>query len=578
MELKKMFLLFILGCLFIQCESDFLNRPDIDSLSEPSFWKSTNDLKLYVNRFYSSFPGWNANQYSGGIYWSDTGTDNIIQPNVSTLMAGNNTEDTGNASWNFSNIRRANIFMSNYELVGDNFDEYKHYVGEALFFRAYFNFTLLNNYGEYPYSNEVLTEVSEELYAPRTARDIIAQNIISDLDLAINYMDSGRKSNGNRLSREIAMLFKARVALYEGTWEKYHTGTDFGVAGSDGSSFLTIAVNAAMDVMNSGIYSIHNTGNPGNDYWDLFNQENLASHAEIMLWQAYDAELSLAHNGHRYLAVNGGGRGISKALIDDYLCIDGEPIASSLLYEGDEDLPLVSTNRDLRMSQTIWLPGQPMNIEGTTVLREFELPAIDLTGESLCVTGYQIRKGAHPDIKYKEVREGTTTSPIFRYAEALLILAEAKAELGIISQADIDNTINKLRERAGMPNLVIASITTDPNWHFPDLPAIINEIRREWRIEFAAEGYRMRNLKRWAAMDEVIVGKRVLGAKFKQADFPDMVPGIDVQVNAEGYIDAHASELPAGMQFNILRDYLLPIPQKELVLNTNLTQNPGWGN
>jgi len=581
MSIKKIFLLVTLVCLFVQCDDDFLDRSDLDTISEPSFWKSTNDLKLYVNRFYNpkgnkTFPGWNSNEYSGGIYWADTGTDNIIRPTVSTLMAGNNTEDTGNGSWKFDNIRRANYFMANYETVEADFDTYKHYVGEALFFRAYFNFTMLKNYGEYPYTNEVLSEVSEELNAPRTPRNTIVQNIIADLDEAIGHMDSGRKGKGNRLSSEIAMLFKARVALYEGTWEKYHAGTDFGVSGSDGSSFLTIAASAANDVISSGIYSIHNTGDTANDYWNIFNQENYAGHSEVMFWRAYNADLSLAHNGQRYLSVSGGGRGISKGLVDDYLCTDGQPIATSALYQGDADLPTVSANRDLRLSQTIWLPGQAMNSDGATVLREFELPDLDLTGESVCVTGYQIRKGAHPDKKYKTVRSGTTSSPIFRYAEALLIFAEAKAELGTITQADVDVTINKLRARAGMPNLSIGGITTDPNWLYPSLSPIINEIRREWHVEFAVEGYRMNDLKRWAAMGDVIVGKRVLGAQFSQTDFPDMVIGQDVQVDANGYIDAHANEVPSGMQFVLGRDYLLPVPKQELTLNPDLTQNPGW--
>ncbi len=576
MNLKKIIILFGLFGLFAQCDSDFLDRPDLDTISEASFWKSPNDLKLYVNRFYNDFPGWSTNSWNGGIYWGDTGTDDIIKHGVSQLLAGNYTEDSGNNLWTFGNIRRMNIFMANYKNVEADFEDYKHYVGEALFFRAYFNFTLLQNFGEFPYTDKVLTENSEELHAPRTARNIIASNIINDLNDAISYMDSGRKSNGNRLSREIAMLFKARVALYEGTWERYHAGTPFGVEGSDGSSFLAIAENAAKDVMNSNVYSIHNTGNPEQDYFNVFNQESYANHAEVMLWQAYSTDMGLTHNGQRFLAFNGGGRGISKGLVDEYLCTDGKPIAKSSLYQGDADLPTVSTNRDLRLSQTIWIPGQPMEIDGINVLRTFKLPDIDKQGTDQCITGYQIRKGSTPDIKYHEVRMGTTSSPIFRYAEALLIYAEAKAELGTLTQTDVDNSINLLRARAGMPDLVIANISTDPNWLYPGLSPVINEIRREWHVEFAAEGYRMDNLKRWAAMKDVIVGKRTLGAIFKQSDFPNMVIGTDVKVDANGYIDPHVNEVPNGMQFNLERDYLLPIPQSQLVLNPKLTQNPGW--
>ncbi len=576
MILKRIFILSALLCLFARCNDDFLDRPDLDTISSDLYWRSTNDLKLYVNKYYSSFPGWNANQYSGGIYWADVGSDNMIQPNVSARLAGNSTVETGNGAWNFANIRAINIFMANYEKVEDDFEKYKHYVGEALFFRAYYNFQLLVNYGSYPYSNELLTDTSEELYAPRTPRNEIAQNIIADLDLAAEYMNSGKQSRGNRLCKEVAQLFKARVAIFEGTWEKYHAGTEYGVSGSDGSSFLTIAAAAANDVISSGHFDIYDTDTPESDYSMVFNQPDYSTNSEVMLWQAYDASLSLAHNGQRYLADNGGGRGISKSLVDEYLCTDGEPIATSALYQGDDDLPTVSANRDLRLSQTIWLPGQPMNVDGANVLREFILPDLDKQGESLCVTGYQIRKGANPDIAYKTVREGTTSSPIFRYAEALLIYAEAKAELGTITQADVDLTINKLRDRAGMPDLNLASIVTDPNWAFPTLSPIINEIRREWRVEFAAEGYRFNDMLRWAAFDELVVGKRIKGAKFKQSDFPDMEVGTHVLLDENGYVDAHQNEVPSGMQFVVTRDYLLPVPQQELTLNPDLTQNPGW--
>jgi len=577
MKLKKIFILFILVSFAIGCDDDFLDRPDLDTITTDNFWRSKNDLQLYVNKYYTYFPGWSANSYNGGIYWSDSNTDNIIRPNVDSRLAGNNTEESSNSSWNFSRIRDMNIFMANYETVQDEFDNYKQYVGEALFFRAYFNYSLLRNYGEYPYSNDVLTETSEELAGPKSARNEIVDKILADLDNAIDYMPSGRISNGNRLSSEIAMLFKARVALYEGTWEKYHAGTGFGVSGSDGLSFINIAADAAKDVIDSGIYSIYNTGNPNEDYWNVFNQPDFGGHAEVMLWQKYDVDLGLAHNGQRYLSSSGGGRGISKLLVDDYLCTDGQPIGVSGLYQGDDDLPMVSSNRDLRLSQTIWLPGQAMTIENGVVTETFDLPDLDESGQSLCVTGYQIRKGANPDNIYKSnSRQGTTSSPIFRYAEALLIYAEAKAELGSITQDDVDITINLLRARVGMPNLNIGSIVTDPNWLYSAVSPIINEIRREWHVEFAAEGYRKDDLMRWAAMDEIIVGKRILGAKFKQSDFPGMIIGTHVLVNGDGYIDAHQNEVPSGMQFNVNRDYLLAIPQRELTLNPNLTQNPGW--
>src|SRR5690606_25103978 len=119
---------------------------------------------------------------------------------------------------------------------------------------------------------------------------------------------------------------------------------------------------------------------------------------------------------------------------------------------------------------------------------------------------------------------GTTGKILFRYAEALLNYAEAKAELGTLTQTDLDISINKLRDRVAMPHLVMSNIQTDPNWSFPNLSPVINEIRRERRVELVAEGFRWNDIARWAAADELIVGKRYLGAKFNNVDYPSFAP------------------------------------------------------
>ena len=126
-----------------------------------------------------------------------------------------------------------------------------------------------------------------------------------------------------------------------------------------------------------------------------------------------------------------------------------------------------------------------------------------------------------------------------------------------------------------MAELRIASITTDPNWDFPDLSPAINEIRRERRVELACEGYRLMDLLRWRAHG-LFVNKRPKGFHFNPSEFPTMVPEKDVYLDENGYVDLYKVSLPNGYQFNPDRDYLLPLPTTELVLNTNLTQNPGW--
>ena len=135
----------------------------------------------------------------------------------------------------------------------------------------------------------------------------------------------------------MAQLFQSRIALFEGTWEKYHAGTAFGVTGSDGSSFLQKAVNVTAALMaNPDGYGLENL-NGSMKYWGLFNRLSYASSPEVMLWRQYDVNLNGGHRWFRY-TTGGAARGLTKDLVDAYLCIDGKPIGTSTLYKGDNNL------------------------------------------------------------------------------------------------------------------------------------------------------------------------------------------------------------------------------------------------
>jgi len=578
MKSYKSIYLFFLLFLGVGCSEDFLDRPDLDNITTDSFWQTPNDLNLYVIQFYTSLPSWNPGEWSGGIYWDDDNSDNLLYFDVNTRLAGNNTITSGNGNWSYDDIRALNIFFANYKTVSAPFEEVQQYVGEAHFFRAFYYFGLLRNYGSVPWITEPLSTDSEQLYSERTPRNVLTDSILAELDNAISLLPPGEQSNGNRLNNEIAMIFKSRVALYEGTWEKYHANTPFGVEGSTGEKYLEIAAQTAEQLIdNPGGYGIHNTGDPMQDYWELFNQTSYTGHTEVMLWRDYDVDLGIAHNGQRYLPRIGGGRGLTQNLVDAYLCTDGQPISLSDLYQGDEGLLNVAANRDPRLHQSLFLPGDPMEVTGGEVLQTFEKAPLGASGSAGCPTGYMIYKGANPDPnQYFSGGVGTTSSPIFRFAEVLLNFAEAKAELGTITQADLDKSVNIMRARVDMPNLTLDNISIDPEWLFSDLSPIINEIRRERQVEFALEGHRFDDLMRWQAADEVIVGQRLKGAYFIPEEFPDLVVGTDVLLDENGYIDPHQGQVPNGFEFNTERDYLLPLPLDEITLNPDLTQNPGW--
>src|SRR5690606_22305379 len=198
-------------------------------------------------------------------------------------------------------------------------------------------------------------------------------------------------------------------------------------------------------------------------------------------------------------------------LVDSYLCIDGLPISRSSNYLGDDNLVEVVQNRDPRLEQSIWVPGDPINILGANDTTFFERADIHQTGSYLCVTGYQLKK--HSNARGENLKQNYYQSEIgsivFRYAEALLNFAEARAELGEITQSDLDLTINLLRDRVDMPHLLLNQIVHDPQWDYPQLSPIINEIRRERRVELAFEGLRLHDFLRWRA-HELILNTRLL--------------------------------------------------------------------
>lgn len=553
------------------CGEDFLDKSPLDAISSTAYWKTPTDLEMYVNQYYTVFP----NETNTDNDLLDGNSDNMILVSINPTLAGTRVAPASGGTWNsyWTSIRSINYFFQNHQSVEAPFELTRQYVGEAHFFRAYYYFSLVRDYGDVPWVNVPLDVDSEQLYAERTPRNVVMDSIIADLDKAIAYMVNKGEGSASRLNSQVALLFKSRVALFEGTWEKYHAGTEFGVAGSDGTKYLTMARDAAKQLIDGGYYDIYSQGTPHEDYLHFFGQDDYSSNPEVMLWKKWDESLGLV----RWSPSKWGmGRGITKSLVDSYLCSDGLPIAVSTAYQGDDNLLEVVKNRDPRLRQSIWVPGDAMNILATNDTTFFERADIHQTGSYLCVTGYQLKKhsnawGENLKLNHYQSQIG---SIVFRYAEALLNYAEARAELGEITQSDLDLTVNKLRDRVAMPHLRLDNIVHDPQWDYPTLSPIINEIRRERRVELAFEGLRLHDFLRWRA-HHLVVGKRSLGATFVPEDYPEMEEGVNVYTTS-GYIDAHQKALPNGYGFKPDRDYLNPIPTMELTLNDKYYQNPGW--
>ncbi|MGX5819684.1 RagB/SusD family nutrient uptake outer membrane protein [Chitinophaga lutea] len=563
---------------FGSCKEDFLQKDPLDQVSEDVYFRTTSDLMLYVNQFYSpanrllDFGSTGGLNYNRTVFGLDLGTDDFINATVSPLLNGTRVVPPSGGGWDYSLVRKVNYFFQNYTRCKDPFDNYKQYLGEAHFFRALIYFKLLRTFGDVQWFSKVLDTNSPELMDPRTPRNVIADSILADLDKAALYMTVEKNSNGLRPNKWVALALQARVALYEGSWEKYHAGTPFGVTGSDPNKYFTKAAEAAGAIMASGRFQIYSTGKPEQDYYNLFTLPDYASNNEVLLWKKFDKGLGIVN----YRSVSSDfpdGTGITKGLSDSYLCKDGQPISVSPMFGGHTSMASELKDRDPRYAQTIFSPAMPWEIKGVDTLTWGTAVYSKLfnSSEYSTPTGYVIRKGYSAAFVNHDLSGGTEPVIFFQYNEVLLNYAEAKAELGQLTQAEADKSIKLLRDRAGMPKLDVSAIVNDPKWDFPTISPLLNEIRRERRVELSLVGFRWDDVARWAGADELIVGKRpkgiLYGKNFAKNPYPN---------DADGFMDPFKVAMPNGYGFKIDRDYLSPLPQTELTLNKALKQNPGW--
>ena len=559
MKLKYLLYSSIIGVTTLTgCNDAFLERSP-QNINDQTYWTSPSDLQTYANAFYDILP-------HGVSNYDDTWSDNQVPRGVESYIWGQYAVPTEDGSWSksaWSNLRYINYFMTHYGTVTGDEGEINRYVGEMRFFRALQYFSKVMTYGDVPWLEEDMNTDSPELYGPRTPRNEVIQHIIDDLDFAIEWLPEGRVSSGdNRLTADVARHIKARVCLYEGTYYKYHTEL-----GYEWQSLLQEAVEASDALINSGNYSIYNMNDPEHDYYNMFIMEDKSNLSEAILYIDYADPLRRHNWGHGAWEAN---TGFSKDFIDSYLYADGLPKALTSYPTDDATIAEEFANRDPRLKQMV------LNnefFEGNSAFQGHEVASDDAYVNTFCTTGYQTIKGYDPATGHLGYTLETADGIAYRYAETLLINAEAKAELGTINQSDLDKTINVLRDRVGMPHLMMEVGFTDPNWpdYGYDLSPLLQEIRRERRIELAGEGFRWNDICRWKAgklfeNPMTYVGKKVTtGTRTDEGYaivYPDYTnPDLSIGGNSRKWEDQR---------------YLLPIPTNELQLNPALEQNPGW--
>ena len=585
--INALFLSAAIAC--ISCE-DMLDYQPKDRLSPDTYFKTETDCELWTNNYYTVFPS------AEGIYSEPY--DVIVRDVLADEISGVRKPMPTDGNWNWKKLREMNFFLSRASQVEDESVRLE-YEGLTRFFRAYFYFEKVKRYGDVPWVDRPLGSDEEELYEGRDPRESVMEKVMEDVDFAIANLPEVQ--NVYRVTRWTARALKSRIALFEGTFRKYH--------GLDGyEEFLQACVNASEPFL-TGPYSIYTSGST--PYQDLFTSQN-AIGTEIILARAYTSAISgMTHDVNGHLTGATMGRpGMTRNVVNMYLMRDGSRYTDQADY-ATKTFVEECKNRDLRMAQTLRTPGYK-RIGGSKEL------APDL---SRSTTGYQLIKYLTEE-RYDANKASTNDMPLFRLAEVLLNYAEAKAELGTLKQADLDNTIRPLRVRAGLPDLDMEEANAHPDPYLSssetgyanvtgankgvnvtgsnEIVNAILEIRRERTLETPMEGLRYWDIMRWKEgkrFEKPIEGLYFPGtgeydldgngsvdvciydtekAPGNSADVLYLKLGSDIVLSGEtsGNVLAHSTQQRI---WNEERDYLYPIPTDDRVLTQGaISQNPGW--
>ncbi len=625
MKFAKYAILGLMGAALVSCSDDFLDRKPMDFGDESSYYNNENDLKVAANTFYEYLP--KNNNLWGGLYTQDNTSDNQAGPSPSNLFyqGDKQTVKIEDSEWNFKKQRETNFFINTterrYSSIIGNKTNIDHYLGEGYFFRAFDQFRLLRNFGDCPVLREMLPSDQDAITAKsaRTPRNQVAREILADLQHAADLMMDWHPEAG-RVNAKVAHALRARVALYEATWEKYHAGTCF-VPGNDkwpgkaywpdfawplGSAeaeinyFLDEAIKSA---------EIAAEGHPlAKDYQAMFNAASdvpFGSDSEVLLARYYETGV-LTHSCTRYLGTTGGGCGVTRAAVNSFLMVSGKPwYAAGDEYKGDKLSYYEFQNRDTRLTGSVRAAGK---IEGEVtdpetgetkpgIVYEFK-PRITDSGNQKATTGYEVCKWVSDDPAQNIQSECTTSVPLFRSAEAMLNYIEAYYLRHNNLGGTCDTYWRELRRRAGVDDDYNATIAATDLSKENDLAVwskgvevdkTLYNIRRERRCELIAEGLRLDDLKRWRSLDKMVdyhvEGLNLWDELYKlyedgKGPKADVVSQAPVSKYIRPYQINATSKAYAGYNFP-KPHYLEPIPISEFLLTggfdkSPIYQNPGW--
>ena len=552
--------------LFTSC--DLLNPNPLADFTEDNFFTSETNVEMYTNYFYNEWTAYGTGGSSEFGYWT-TLNDNQAVTGLSgwNFIAVSASDGTWNAC--YQEIRRANILLKHIDEIDMPAASKNYYKGLAHLYRGWQHFCLVRKFGDcYWVDKELTTEDNDILYGPRHNRNTVMDNVLADLNFAIENM--GDKNAGSRTAYNVhvANAIKSRVCLFEGSYAKYHLKDD-----ARAKTYFEAAKVASEALINNGMFAL----TPGAEgYRANYNSLDLAGNTEMIMYKKYVLGV-LYHANQDYCCGSTQTHGMNKAAFNSYLMADGSlPTGEDKGVLGTDGLdagkPVIYhllEARDPRLAQQI---DGYLAYVGNGRVRYEGMPGQEGAAENTVSTGYGILKFDEPVTlaKYRQATNGNETdAPVFWLAEIILNHAEACAELGGTYEAKAYASVNKLRHRVNMPEL---KLQNDPanNMGVSDL---IWEVRRERRVELMFDiNDRYWSLIRWHQLDKLDTQKYPDQTKGAWIDSTWPIDLNSVKLDANGYIDCQTTNPRIFEE----KHYLAPIPSGQITLNPEIGQNDGW--
>ena len=547
-------LLMLSAISFTSC-TDYFERPPFDSLEDSEYWQTEEHCRTYSYGFYPTF--FNGYGTSGLIGGSSFGNGDTFNDDIAWNVQGEFTPirvPDSDSGWDFGVIRKANYMIEKVQTVpGLSEEALNHWLGIGRFFRGMQYANMVFGYGDVPWYDARLDASDRDaMFKDRDPRTEVDRKIMEDFQFA---MDNVRTNDGDLvINRYVVAAMVSRLALREGTFLKYHN-----IDAALGNEMIKMSREAALIVMQSGLFSV------SPDYNALFSSDDLAGNPEVIFYRKYLGG-TLTHCVLTYNNAEAQ-TGANRALLESYLTDDGLPVHLDANWD-PQTADEFFAGRDPRLTETFRM--------------KYYVRGEDCTPFNYSTSGYSMCKfmddtqATSEDQKYRG-QNNETDCPLLRYSEVLLNYAEACYELGELSQADLDASINLIRRRNGMsiPDLqmlgnqpgVNGTAYDDPK-RDPDVPAMLWEIRRERRVEMCFEGLRYSDLKRWKKLDYMCNETNPdirYGAYIRYSDYPKAN-------RTEVYIDGGAEEgfilcnRGTARKAPEAKNYVKPIPKDQIQL------------